>query len=136
MPRFPEELLVSDEIVRTNRKGYNHPTLPQPWNDMALFIHKYITCEGRYMTIFRYQFKEMASLHFLVLDNALNIPFYLKSTLNWISRSSKMDLSLVVSLTNHGLVRLLIINTLLQTLVTWPQFIELPSNELTKMLTL
>ena len=37
---------------------------------------------------------------------------------------------------NQGLVRLLIINALLKMSVTSPQFIELPSNELTKMLTL
>ena len=36
----------------------------------------------------------------------------------------------------HKLVRLLIINALVLTSVTWPQFIELPSNELTEMLAL
>ena len=136
MPGFLEEFLVGDEIVRTNRKGYNHAALPQPWDDVALFIQKYITCEGWYMTVFRQHFKVMASLPFLVPDYALNMPFYLKSTLNWMSWLAKRDRSPVVSLTNHGLVRLLIINALLQMLVTWLQFIELPSNELTKMLTL
>ena len=82
---FPEEFLVDNETVRTNRKGYDRVTLPQAWDDKALFIQKYITCEGRYMTVFKYHFKVMASLHFSVLDYALNMPFYLKSTLNWMS---------------------------------------------------
>ena len=86
------------------------------------------------MTIFRYHFKVMASLRFQVHDYALNMQFYLKSALNWMARAAKRARSLVVSLTNHGLVRLLIINALLQKIVTWLQFIELPSNELTEML--
>ena len=136
MPRFPKEFIVGDEILRTNRKGYDHATVPQSWDDVALFIQKYITYEGRYMTIFRYHFKVMSSLHFPVHDYALNMPFYLKSALNWMLRVARRDRFPITSLTNHGLVRMLIINALLQTLVTWLQFIELPSNELTKMLTL
>lgn len=78
----------------------------------------------------------MASLHFPVHDYVLNMPFYLKSALNWMSRAARRSRSPVASLTNHGLVRLLIINALLQTSITWPQFIELPSNEQTEILTL
>lgn len=88
------------------------------------------------MTVFIYHFKVMASLHFLVHDYALNMPFCLKSALNWMSQSAKRARSSVGSLTNHGLVRLLIINALLRMPITWLQFIELPSNELTKMLAL
>lgn len=88
------------------------------------------------MTIFIYHFKVMASSRFPVHDYALNMPFYLKSALNWMSRSAKRAQSPVASLRNHGLVWLLIINALLQMLVTWMQFIELPNNELTKMLAL
>lgn len=51
----------------------------------------------------------------------------------WVAKRARPP---AISLTNHGLVRMLIINTLLQTLVTWLQFIELPSNELTEMLSL
>lgn len=82
MPGFPEEFLVGDETMRTNKKGYNRATLPHPWDDVALFIQKYITCEVRYTTIFRYHFKVMASLRFLLPNYALNMPFYLKSALN------------------------------------------------------
>lgn len=78
----------------------------------------------------------MASLRFLVPYYALNMPFYLKSTLNQMSGSTKRVRSPVVSLTSHGLVQLLIINALLQAPVTQSQFIELPNNELAQMLAL
>ena len=38
MSEFLEEFLVGDETVRTNRKGYDCVALPQPWDDVALFI--------------------------------------------------------------------------------------------------
>lgn len=50
--------------------------------------------------------------------------------------SEKRARSPVASLTNHGLVRLLITNALLQAPVNWSRFIELPSNELNEMLAL
>ena len=118
MMRFPEEFLVGDEIVRTNKKGYDCAVLPQPWDDVALFIQKYIIYEGRYMTVFRYHFKVMASLRFPVHDYALNMPFFFKIALNWMSSVAIRAQSLVASLTNHALVRLLIINPLLQMSVT------------------
>ena len=136
MTGFLEDFLVGDETVRTNKKGYDRAALPQLWDDVALFIQKYITCEGQYMTVFRYHFKVMVSLHFQVHDYALNMPFYLKSALNQMARVDKRARSLAVSLTNHELVWLLIINTILQMSVTQPQFIELPSNELIEMLAL
>ena len=76
MSRFPEEFLVGDETVRMNRKGYDRAALTYPWDDVTLFIHKDITYEGLYMTVFIYHFKVMASLHFPVHDYALNMPFY------------------------------------------------------------
>ena len=47
-----QDFLIEGEQVHTTRRGIALQSLPQPWDQVAAFLKKYITCEGRYQTIY------------------------------------------------------------------------------------
>ena len=95
-------------------------SLPRPWNQVAIFLKKYITCKGRYQTVYHSEFPLLSHLRHRAL---LNIPFSLLNDLHHMVgfvRTAKHPIS---SLTHHGLIKLIILRALAQENQTWEQFI-------------
>lgn len=86
---FPEKFLQGVELVMPKGKGYDQVMLPQTWDDIALFIHKYITCEGCYSIIFSYHFMLLAYLCFQNMFYALNLSHYVLSSTNLMAWTMK-----------------------------------------------
>ena len=68
------EFLVANEQARQEKRGIALQSLPHPWNEVVVFLKKYITCEGRYETVYFSEFPLLSHLRHRAL---LNIPFYL-----------------------------------------------------------
>ena len=47
-----ESFLLEGEQVQSSKRGIALHSLPRPWDQVAVFLKKYITCEGRYQTIY------------------------------------------------------------------------------------
>ena len=86
-------------------------SLPWPWNQVAIFLKKYITCEGRYQTIYHSEFPLLSHLRHRDL---INIPFYLFNDLHHMAVFVRADKRPLSSLTHHGLIKLIILWTLAQ----------------------
>ena len=64
--------LATSEKVHQGRRGIALESLPHPWNQVAIFLKKYITYEGRYQTVY---FSKFPLLSHLRHGNLLNMPF-------------------------------------------------------------
>jgi hypothetical protein len=53
LPEFPEAFLQVGESIVQKGQGYDRHSLPHPWKEVEKFIMRYMTCEGRYSTIFK-----------------------------------------------------------------------------------
>ena len=101
------------------KKGIVSQSLPQPWNQVTVFLKKYITCEGRYQVVYHYEFPLLSHLHHRAL---LNIPYYFLKELHhmaWFVQATKHPLT---SLTHHVLIKIIILRTIAQHNITWGQF--------------
>lgn len=59
-------------------RGFDRTYLPYRWEDVALFIQKFITCEGHFRIIFNYHFQLLAHLR---TGKLINLPYYLLNSL-------------------------------------------------------
>ena len=91
------------------RKGKSTRLLPRPWDQVVIFLKKYITCEGRYQII---QISYFILLSHLCHGRLLNIPLYLLRALQSMDQCVKESRHPVASLTNHGLIKLLVLRAL------------------------
>ena len=46
------DFLIEGEQIRQSRRGIALQSLLRPWDQVAVFLKKYITCEGRYQTVY------------------------------------------------------------------------------------
>lgn len=53
------------EKVEENKNGVKIESLPKPWDEIALHIIKYITCEGRNGVVHTYHFRMLHQLRHL-----------------------------------------------------------------------
>ena len=111
---------MEGEQVQTTQRGIVIQSLPQPWNQVIVFLKKYITYEGRYQTVYHFEFPLLSHLHHRVL---LNIPYYLLNDLHHMAGFVRVAKHPLSSLTHHGLIKLIILRTLAQHNITWEQFI-------------
>ena len=106
-----QDFLIEGKQIHQSRRGIALQSLPRPWDQVAVFLKKYITCEGRYHTIY---YSELPLLSHLRHRALLNIPFYLFNDLHQMAgfvRKAKHPNS---SLTHHGLLKLIILWALAQ----------------------
>ena len=101
------------------KSGILLQSLPQPWNQVIVFLKKYITCEDRYQTIYNSEFRLLSHLRHRVL---LNIPYYLLNNLHHMAGFVRVSKHPLASLTHHGLIKLIILITLAQHNITWEKF--------------
>jgi len=62
LPEFPEAFLQAGESITQKGWEYDRNSLLHPWGGVAEFIIKYMTCEGRYSSIFKYHICILAHL--------------------------------------------------------------------------
>ena len=67
--RAAEEFLALGEKVQRRERGVALETLPRPWDQVATFLKRYITCEARYKVIYIYDFVLLSHLHHHILIN-------------------------------------------------------------------
>ena len=114
-----QDFLMEGEQVQMRQRGIVLQSLPQPWNQVAIFLKKYITHEGRYQTVYNSELPLLSHLCHRIL---LNIPYYLLNDLHhmaWFVQAAKHPLT---SLTHHGLIKLIILRNLSQHNITLEQF--------------
>ena len=114
-----EEFLMEGEQVQSSRRGNALHSLPRPWDQVAVFLKKYITCEGRYQTVYN---SELPLLSHLYHGTLLNIPYYLLHDFCHMVEFVQAAKHPLASLTHHGLIKLIILRTLAQYNITWEQF--------------
>ena len=78
-PTAVQDFLREGEHIQPSRRGIALQSLPHPWNQVAIFLKKYITCEGRYQMVYHSEFPLLSHLRHRAL---LNIPFYLVNDLH------------------------------------------------------
>ena len=110
---------MEGEQVQSSRRGIALHSLPWPWDQVAIFLKKYITFEGRYQTVYN---SERPLLSHLRHGTLLNIPYYLLHDLRHMATFVQSAKHPHVSLTHHGLIKLIISRTLAQHNITWEQF--------------
>lgn len=81
-PSLKAEFLQEEEQLVKKGREIDGLSLPQPWEDVALFIITYITCEGRVTIVFNYQFP---LLNHLRHELFINLPYFLMENLKHMS---------------------------------------------------
>ena len=114
-----EEFLREGEHVQSSKRGIALHSLPRPWDQVVVFLKKYITYEGRYQTVYNSELPLLSHLRHGIL---LNIPYYLLHDLCHMATFVQTAKHPHVSLTHHGLIKLIISRTLAQHNITWDQF--------------
>ena len=98
-----EAFLREGEQVQSSRRGIALHSLPQPWDQFVVFLKNYITCEGRYQTIYNSDLPLLSHLRHGIL---LNIPYYLLHDLRHMAAFVQVAKHPLASLTHHGLIKL------------------------------
>ena len=117
------EFLLAGEQVCQAKRGITLQPLPHSWNEVEVFLKNYITCEGRYQTVY---FSEFPLLSHLCHRALLNIPFYLFKDLHHMAGFVRSTQHPYYSLTHQFLIKLFILRALAQRNQTWEQFTSQP----------
>jgi hypothetical protein len=100
-------------------KGYALESLTTICKDVALFIQNYLTCEGHYRVIFSYHLKLLSHVRYNV---QFNIPYFMLTSLQLMACSVRSGKHPLEEITNHGLVKVSILDSLGSTQMTWRKF--------------
>ena len=114
---FLKEAYVNEDYTKAVPRFY----LKEHYALLITCIQKYLTCEGRYNKVYPYHFKLL--LHF-TRKVSIDIPFYLFRSLS--KMCDKVQLrkeDCETSLFHHGLIKLLILDSLLKIGRDWNSFI-------------
>ena len=57
-----QDFFVVGEQLRPSGWGMELQSLPQPWDQVAIFLKKYITYEGRYQTVYYFELPLLSQL--------------------------------------------------------------------------
>ena len=123
---------ISDEAWRTIlrnqgmditifKRGIPVHALKEEWATLLLVVQKFITCEGRFGSMYMYHTRLLMNF----LDNqTLNLPYFLFNSLKKMSVTVQKHLGDVEPhLYHHGLVKILIEKELKEKKDTWEQFL-------------
>ena len=101
--------------------GIPRDCLKEEWKQVLAIIQKYVTCKGRFATIYKYHMRFL--LHVAGVSK-LNLPFYLLKSLSKMSAKVKNDLDYTShSVFHHGLIKLLIDKELEKRACSWSHFL-------------
>jgi len=102
-------------------KAVSRTWLDDPWKDMTFFIHKYLTCEGRYNIVFLYHIRLLQ--HLKDKKKRINMPYYLLKILTKIAATVHIDPPKKESfLYHHSLIKIIVFDKLDKLNQTWEEF--------------
>ena len=88
------------------RKGILISALKNKWSNMLSILQKFITCEGRFGSMYVYHIR--LSMNFLE-NGTLNLPFFLLNSLRRMTTNVQKKVeSIETTLYHHGLVKILV----------------------------
>jgi hypothetical protein len=105
LPTAKADFLREGEVVWPRGKGMALESLPHPWEQVAEFVKRYITCADRYKVVFNSDF---ILLSHLCHQNLINMPYYLLKALHNMAHYVRTSRVPLTCLTHHGLINLLI----------------------------
>ena len=76
-------------------KGIHLNNVKQEWRDVLNVAQRYITCEGRFATVFRYHLRFLLHLN---RESRLNLPYYMFKSLEKMVTRGKNHLGHTVTL--------------------------------------
>jgi hypothetical protein len=100
-----QNFFLPEERIIFKGRGVQLSSLPPPWPEVARFIKRYLTCEGRYQVVYQH---ELLLLSHLRHNRRVNIPYYLLGCLKNMVPYCQKAKDPTLSLTHHRLVQLLI----------------------------
>lgn len=102
-------------------RGIPIHVLKEEWAGSLLIIQKFITCEGRFGTMYMYHTRLL--MNFLE-KQALNLPYFLLLSLKKMSTTIKKNIGdIEPHLYCHGLMRILVEDQLKRNKDTWERFL-------------
>lgn len=103
------------------KQGIPVSTLKDRWTSLLLIIQKFITCEGRYGSMYMYHIKLL--INFLE-NEIINLPYFLLSSLRKIFTTVQKNIDDVEPhLYYPGLIKILVENHLKDRKDTWEKFL-------------
>ena len=76
--------------VRRKGKGFDRTSLPFPWDDVDLFIKKFVTCEGHFWIVFNYNFQLLTHLR---NEQILKFHYYMLKYLQHMEEAVCMEIT-------------------------------------------
>jgi len=102
-------------------KGILVHVIKEEWTVLLLLVHKFITCEGCFGTMYMYHARIMMNF---MEGHALNLPYFLLTSLKKMSSTVQKHLSHIEPhLYHHGFIRILIEEQLKNNKDTWEKFL-------------
>jgi hypothetical protein len=120
IPNAKTNFLEEGEQVQPRGHGTTIESLPQPWDQVVVFLKKYITCEGRYKIVYTYDFVLLSHLRH---GSLINMPYYLLESLHNMAHYVRQSCFPQGSVTHHCLIKLIVLRALELQNQTWAQFI-------------
>jgi hypothetical protein len=120
IPNAKTNFLEEGEQVQPRGRGTTIESLPQPWDQVVVFLKKYITCEGRYKVVYTYDFVLLSHLRH---GSLINMPYYLLESLHNMAHYVRQSCFPQGSVTHHCLIKLIVLRALELQNQTWAQFI-------------
>ena len=114
--RAAREFLALGEKVQRRSRGVALETLARPWDQVVIFLKRYITYEERYKVFYIYDFVLLSHLRH---HRIINMSFFLSQNLKNMAHYAKASRHPLSSLINHWLIKLLIQRCLSQNNLTW-----------------
>jgi len=103
------------------KQGIPISALKDKWTNLMLIIRKFITCEGRYGSMYMYHIRLL--MNFLE-NESINLPYFLLNSLRKMSTTVQKNIDDVEPhLYHHGLIKILVENHLKEREDTWEKFL-------------
>ena len=102
-------------------KGIHVHVIKEEWTALLLLVQKFITCEGRFGTMYMYHARIMMNF---MEGHAINLPYFLLASLKKMSITVQKHVgNIEPHLYHHGLIKILIEEQLKKSKDTWDQFL-------------
>ena len=110
-----------DMDITIFKRGIPVSALEEKWTSLLSIIHKFITCEGQFGSMYMYHIRLL--MNFLE-NQTINLPYFLLNSLKKMSITIQKNLDdIEPHLYHHGLVKILIEKQLKERKDTWEQFL-------------
>ena len=118
---FNSENYLLPNVVADWGKGVHIQKFKPEWREPIKILQSYVTCEGRYASVFKYHF---SFLQHLSHESKMNLPFFfLKSLQKMSSRFKEHQDHTKQFIFHHGLIKLIISTELKKRGNTWDYFL-------------